>query len=436
MSDIPIVERAGDDVIARLGEQPISIAQFCADIAAVADALPDTSFVANLCQDRYTFSVCFFAALTRRQTNLLPGRREPQAATQLRADYPACAIVSDRDSAGIDALIELQAGCNGTMASAACPGEHDAAIVFTSGSTGVPQAHHKSWRMLATWRSVHQRYLPGVPDLPRGMVATVPSWHMYGLEWAMLLPTVAPLTLYCGADFYPQDVAAALAGFEQPSILVSTPVHLRALRKLEQPPANVETVMSATAPLDATLIQQIETTLHTQLYEIYGCSEVGSLAYRYPGRNPAWQFFDCFDVQFQGGEITINHPELPAAVTLADQFRPVHSNLFVLEGRNTDIVKIGGKRESLANLNNVLLGIAGVEDGVIYDPGQFGAVETGRLAALVVAPELDNNGLRKALAGQLDTAFIPRPIRFVTHLPRDRTSKLKHAELRELIRSA
>jgi len=436
MNSISLVERAGDDIIARRATQPISVAQFCADIAFVADALPDAAFIANLCQDRYTFSVCFFAALLRRQTNLLPGRREPQAAHELRGSYPNCTIISDQDCSGIDAHIQLQAGGNGETASDSCPAEHTAAVVFTSGSTGEPQAHRKSWRMLATWRAVHQRYLPGQPRQPKGLVSTVPSWHMYGLEWAMLLPTVAPLTLHCGADFYPQDIAAALAEFKQSSILVSTPVHLRALRNLTQPPANVETVMSATAPIDDALTRQIEQTFNTQVYEIYGCSEVGSLAYRYPSRSRSWRFFDCFDLQFNNGEITVNHPELPAAVTLADQFRQLDDARFELEGRNTDIIKIGGKRESLANLNNILLTLDGVEDGVLYEPRHYGAADTGRLAALVVAPGLDSNTLRKALARQIDAAFLPRPIRFVENLPRDSTSKLRHAELAELIRSA
>ncbi len=436
MSSIPLVARAADEVITRVGGRDIRVARFCADIACVAQILPNASYVTNLCQDRYTFTVSFFAALLRQQTNLLPARREAQASQALKQRYPDCVVISDQPGAGIDACIDIEAGANGEASSASCPGAHTAALVFTSGSTGEPQVHSKSWRMLDTWRRVHQRYLPGPAEQSRGLVATVPSWHMYGLEWAMLLPTIAPLTLHCGADFYPQDVATALTEFQHSSVLISTPVHLRALRKLTQPPANVDTVMSATAPLDDTLTQQIESMFDAQLFEIYGCSEVGSLAFRYPSRKTAWRFFDCFELCIEGSSLTVNHAALPAAVTLADHFSQTAPDLYELEGRHTDIIKIGGKRESLAHLNNILLAVDGVDDGVVYDPSQYGIDATGRLAALVVAPELDSSTLRKALAQQIDTAFLPRPIRFVAHLPRDNTSKLKHAELSELIHSA
>jgi len=289
--------------------------------------------------------------------------------------------------------------------------------------------------MLDTWRHVHQRYLPGAGSPPRGLVATVPSWHMYGLEWAMLLPTVAPLTLHCGADFYPQDVAAALRAFDGPAVLVSTPVHLRALRKLTRTPDNVDLVISATSPLDTALTAAIEEKFHTRIFEIYGCSEIGSLASRMPATDPGWTFFDCFEITFDDGSIVVDHPQLPAPVPLADRFRQLDAEHFSLEGRSSDLVKIGGKRESLANLNNLLARIPGVEDGIIYDPTAFGLPDNGRLAALVVAPQLDGNQIRQALAQAVDAAFVPRSVRMIDALPRDNTSKLRHAELARLIKA-
>ena len=356
MTAIPLVERAPQEAFARVGDRDISVAAFCADIEHIAAQLPETQFVINLCEDRYFFTAGFFAALARGQTNLLPSRRELQFVRELANDFAPCAIISDSPTAGIDACIELQPGANGKAASPMCDAEHRAAIAFTSGSTGEPQAHSKSWRMLDTWRKVHQRYLPGSSSAARGLVATVPSWHMYGLEWAMLLPTVAPLTLHCGADFYPQDVSAALSGFAQPSVLVSTPVHLRALTKQPRLPGNVSLVLSATAPLDDALTRKVEKGFGAQLFEIYGCSEVGSLASRFPGRSTLWTFFDCFSINFQDGAITVDHPELTENVILADRFKRHPQDQYELEGRNSDIVKIAGKRESLANLNGVLLG--------------------------------------------------------------------------------
>ncbi len=193
------------------------------------------------------------------------------------------------------------------------------------------------------------------------------------------------------------------------------------------------TVLSATAPLDDKLIKQVEGSLNAELFEIYGCSEVGSLASRFPSHDKAWQFFDCFDLTYREGSVTVEHDTLLASVTLADQFKQLDAERYEFEGRNLDIIKIGGKRESLANLNQVLLNISGVEDGVIYDPARYGLADTGRLAALVVSSELTGGNIRSALAREIEPAFMPRPIRIVEQLPRDTTSKLKQADLAQLI---
>jgi acyl-coenzyme A synthetase/AMP-(fatty) acid ligase len=431
MNSLALVERPRSEPFARRGEQTITVGQFCADVACVARALPEGDHLINLCQDRYRFTVTFFAALVRGQTNLLPARRDDAELARLQHDYSQSFTVSDDLSAGADVHLKFEPGRNGDSESPRCAPQAIAAIAFTSGSTGEPQAHHKSWQMLDTWRHVHYRYLPD-RELDCGLVATVPSWHMYGLEWALLLPTIAPLTLYCGADFYPQDVAAAMNAFDEPVILVSTPVHLRALCKSTTSRRTLKTIICATAPLAARLAAQFEQHFDSRVFEIYGCSEIGSLACRYPTEGETWSFFDCFKVNLNHERITISHPHLQKDVVLADAFAQTEAGQYRLLGRTSDLIKVAGKRESLAHLNTVLTGIAGIEDGVIYDPAALGLEETGRLAAFVVAPDLKTADIRAALAREIDSTFIPRPIRHVLRIPRDNTSKLKRAELKAL----
>ena len=126
-------------------------------------------------------------------------------------------------------------------------------------------------------------------------------------------------------------------------------------------------------------------------------------------------------------------PHLSVPVTLQDRFEQVSRQRFVLCGRTADVVKVGGKRESLANLNAALMAIPGVEDGVFYDPEQLGFASTGRLGAIVVAPKLKAAGIRAALGRRVGAAFVPRPLRLVAALPRGRTGKLEHRVLRQLL---
>ncbi len=432
MNTIPLVPRQAQEAFARRGDQVITVGEFCADVQAVADQLPPCRHLVNLCQDRYLFTATFFAAISRGQTNLLPAKRDPADIISLADRYPQTIIVSEQN---VDRghRITLEPGQQGTQSSPEADPGRIAAIAFTSGSTGEPQAHPKSWQMLDTWRRIHLAHLPD-SSRPQGVVATVPSWHMYGLEWAMLLPTLAPVTLFCGADFYPQDVMQAVAGLGLPTLLITTPVHLRALVKSSSVPDNINTVMSATAPLANDLVQQTESLFQADLLEIYGCSEIGSLAYRYPRSNEHWHFFDAFEISSDQGELVVDHPLLLQPVMLADAFSRHGKNSYQLLGRATDLIKVAGKRESLAHLNNILLSIPGIEDGVIYQPDHLGLGKSERLAALAVAPDLDAGRIRRELAQRVQTAFIPRPIQLVDKLPRDSTSKLKHHALRALVR--
>lgn len=437
-----VVERDSHAPFAYVAEarRMITVGEFAADIAACANNLPSRRYVINACTDRYRFAVAFFAAISRGQVNLLPSRRDSAGLEAARRHYGDCVVVADRAGADSQAAIDGPPGGRGTAAM--CEIDHGqlAAVVFTSGSTGTPKPHRKTWGLLDRFRKVHWRHLRralGETPPTFGLVATVPPWHMYGLEWSLLLPTTAPATLYCGADYLPRDVATAVQRFDSlPTMLVSTPTHLRALLKSGVHTGTIVATLSATAPLGNDLAAEVKAHIRGRLVEIYGASEIGSLAMRQPlGEPPTWQFFDCFDVTFDrdAGEVTVKTPYLSMPVTLQDRFEQASQQRFVLRGRAADVVKVGGKRESLANLNAALMAIPGVEDGVIYDPQQLGLPATGRLGAVVVAPELAAAGIRAELGKRVGSAFVPRPLRLVAALPRDLTGKLARQALQQLL---
>ncbi|TAM12673.1 MAG: AMP-ligase, partial [Rhodanobacter sp.] len=56
-----------------------------------------------------------------------------------------------------------------------------------------------------------------------------------------------------------------------------------------------------------------------------------------------------------------------------------------------------------------------------------------RVAALVVAPTLDEAAILAALRDAIDPVFLPRPLRRVAALPRNETGKLPRAALLALL---
>jgi acyl-coenzyme A synthetase/AMP-(fatty) acid ligase len=170
-----------------------------------------------------------------------------------------------------------------------------------------------------------------------------------------------------------------------------------------------------------------------EVIDMYGCSETGLLAYRFIMDRPEWRFFDEFRIKREGATTFVSADHLPETVELADLLEFRADGRFIIKGRDTDLIKIGGKRGSLGELTNRLLAIDGVHDAVIFQLSKPSESSEPRLSALVVAPKRTPGELRARLAEVIDPVFLPRPIRCVDALPRSSTGKLRQAELDKLV---
>ncbi|MFC7688908.1 AMP-binding protein [Paeniroseomonas aquatica] len=263
------------------------------------------------------------------------------------------------------------------------PAERVVAIGFTSGSTGTPTAHAKPWgALVAAAAAAAARFglRPG-DGPPTSIVATVPPQHMYGFETTMMLPLRAAVAIHAGASFYPSEVQEALAAVPPRRLLITTPLHLRVLLADGRRPPALSAVISATAPLAPEMAMAVERDWAAPMLEIYGATEAGSVASRRTAREEGW-------LPYAGTTVRDGVAEVPGlgAVPLADAVEPLADGRFRLLGRLADVVKLGGKRASLAELNRVLAGVPGVEDGVFLAPGDMENNPAARLSALVVAP--------------------------------------------------
>src|SRR5262249_37976567 len=148
-----------------------------------------------------------------------------------------------------------------------------AAFVFTSGSTGTPLPYRKTWGRLVNCVRIEAERLGLLDGRLHTIVATVPPQHMYGFESTVLLALQSGGALSAARPFYPADIAAELQSVPRPRILVSTPVHLRALLAAEIPLPPADLLMSATAPLSQNLAREVEERCGSRLLEIYGSTE-------------------------------------------------------------------------------------------------------------------------------------------------------------------
>ncbi|MEF8834437.1 MAG: AMP-binding protein, partial [Halofilum sp. (in: g-proteobacteria)] len=437
MTQLPLVDRPAEAVIAHCDGRAVTVAEFLAQASALADRLPARRYAINLCGDRYQFFVSFAAVMLARQTSLLPPNRLAATIVELRAEHPDAYVLNDDDAVydGGEHFDPRPLPAGERLASTATiDADHPAAIVFTSGSTGGSKALAKPWGTLLSGARINVAEMGLADGHARHLVATVPPQHMYGLETSILAPCVAPVAASAARPFTPLDIHDALAAVPAPRLLVSTPVHLRAIHDSGGELPALERIFSATAPLDVALARALEDEYATTLSEIYGCSETGSLARRRTSQDEHWRLFDGFELRVEGerGEVAADH--LPEPIVLQDRIE-LHGRYLRLLGRAEDLVNIAGKRASLNDLTRRLQGIPGVMDGVIFEPPVTGTGPVERLAALVVAPRLDASTLRRELLARIDEAFVPRPIRWVEALPRSETGKLARAAIMEAFES-
>ena len=435
---LPLLGHASPDAtLAWRGGERITVAHFLADVHRVAARMPRGGHVLNVCADRYRFTVGLAAGLLAGKVSLLPSTHTPETVRQLAAFAPDAFCLTDTLPCDIDLPQFHYPALPAAIHAGELPRiepQRLVAYVFTSGSTGVPVPHRKTWGALVRNIAAEADRLGLSADTPHTLVGTVPPQHMYGFESTVLLALRSGGAFWAGRPFYPADIAAALDAVPHPRVLVSTPFHLRTLLAAELPLPRADLVVSATAPLSGNLAVEIESRLQGPLIEIYGCTETGQTATRRTAQSAEWQLFRDVRLTVEDGKVWAHGGHVEQPTVLSDVIEPTAGDRFLLHGRSADLVNIAGKRSSLGYLNHQLNAIPGVLDGSFFMPDAEQADGVTRLSAIVVAPGLDPASLLRALRERIDPLFLPRPLVFADALPRNATGKLPRAALEALQR--
>ncbi len=421
--------------------RPVTARELMQKVVAVSRALPDGRNLINLCEQRDNFLIACCAALVRGHTNLLPSSRAEAVVDEVEALNPGSyrcddELVRNACERGTDAPEIDNSFCAFEL-----PGSHVAVKAYTSGSTGTPQAHTKLWRSFSRSSALNAMRMreclePVYGPAQPWIVATVPPQHMYGLETSVLLALLSDMAVHAGRPLFPADIAAALEEVPEPRVLVTTPVHMRAIVASGQRFPRVALVLSATAPLDAALAKQIEDQLDTTLLEMFGSTETCVIATRRTSSEQSWHLYPEVLLEPDADGVNVNAPWFAEPMRLQDVIERSPGNRFTIVGRNSDMVDVAGKRASLADLTRRLLAVPGVQDAVVFQPDAGGSGVVKRVAALVVAPSLTAEAITEQLAHSVDSAFIPRPLIRVEALPRNEVGKLPRERLLAALRGA
>lgn len=440
MRKIAFLCHTREAIVAYRGTRAITAQQFLTDAARLASMLPEGRHVLNACSDRYQFAVGLAACLIENRISLLPPTYVPEMIRYLKEFAADAFCLTDNAACDIDLpLVHLPASlarqtgiCD--IPTLAC--DQQVAYVFTSGSTGTPIPHAKTWGPLVTNVRAEATRLRLTATGPQHvLLATVPAQHMYGFESSVLVALQSGQAFCAEKPFYPADIAHALAAVPRPRVLVTTPVHLRALLAYPIDLPAVDMVLCATASLESSVAAATEARLNAPLIEIYGTTETGQIASRRTSQSPNWQLWPGIELAQNHGATVAQGGHIEIPVQLGDLVEILDNDEFLLHGRVQDLINIAGKRSSLAYLNHQLMAVSGVIDGVFYvrkDGGALSQTGTTRLAALVVAPGIAVASIMRSLRNRIDPVFLPRPLQTVERIPRNSTGKITASALNQL----
>lgn len=347
-----------------------------------------------------------------------------------------------------------------------------AAILYTSGSTGVPKGvvlGHDNMRAAVQAISAYLAYRED--DV---VLAALPMSFDYGL-YQMLLAFAAGARLVLEPSF--TLLARVLARMEREGVTVlpGMPTVFALLARMDAMQAlhrhrldAVRMVTSTGARLAASQIDWLRLNFPAaQIFSMYGLTECKRCSYlppqdlqRKPGSvgiaMPGLRFWVVDDAgrrlpPGQLGELVVQGPTVMRgywgdARATALRLRATQEGVALHTGdlcciddegyltvvrRMDDMIKSRGERVSPREIEDALLAVAGIRQAAVV--GVPDEVQGQALKAVLVVDAqalLDEDGVRQALRGRLEQRLMPTHIEFRTALPLGPTGKIDHAALR------
>ncbi|TPV96805.1 MAG: AMP-binding protein [Myxococcales bacterium FL481] len=397
---------------------------------AVAGQLPgvgaDEAAVSIDVQGRLGFVVALLGAWLRGYVVRLGA---PRAATDAESGSADQWIHDGDRSTGVDIRMVLRdrAGPRGASnASIVLPAGQRLVSLWTSGSTGEPQLHHKDARQLLGEAEMLREAF-GLQRADR-LLATAPPEHVYGLLFGVVLPLVSGSSFVDASPLQPTAVAAVRRAATA-NVLVSVPAHLRALVSLGPHELDgLRRVFSSGAPLLSDTARSLHQRHQVTVTEVLGSTETGGIAWREQvAADTRWRALPGVKLQQDdAARLVVASPFLPDGIdrwTSAEHVTFASDGGFVHHGRIDGIVKVAGKRVALAELERALFAMPGVTDAAVAAREISGARGT-EIAALVVGDRLDAAGIRAALLRRFDRVVVPRRVAVVDRVPRGANGKV------------
>ncbi len=451
--------RAPDHVVAFDSEGVRVWAEFATAVAALSARLAaaDASRWLVYLEDSYAFAVSILAVAHSGGVAVLPPNGQPGTLQRL-GELADGFLVEDSGRLGSVVGLVIDQPLRATDLPVANLGSLDSTApfveFFTSGTSGGNKRLPKRLCHLDDEVGVLEGVFGGeIGDA--WVVSTVSHQHIYGSLFAVLWPLVAGRPFSTRPYLHGSEVVGRLV--EQPSVLVSSPVQLKAMADSEVlAEVSPAAIFSSGAPLDERTACAVASVAGVAVSEIFGSTETGGVGWRRrpDGGEVSWRPFPGVAIDRDGegrlavtsrfvsvGEVDQVCDDGPSRFAMGDLVEIDAEGGFSLKGRADRVVKIGSKRLSLPDMESELARHPWVTEAALVVSRR--GLESRVSAAVVLSEDgrarLSEDGrgeagkaLAKALSPYFDRVLLPRAWRFVDRLPRTGQGKLPDAAVRAL----
>jgi acyl-coenzyme A synthetase/AMP-(fatty) acid ligase len=442
---------ASDSVIAYRKGKSIPLHEFSAHIASLCATLSgreERSWIL-FSEDAYLFATGFLALLHTGKTVYMP--HNAKAGTLAEMYQHAEAFIGDAEieTMGMPALpidgIGPHSGDTFTF------GNYDVCeiVIATSGSTGKPKLIRKRFKQLRAEVTAIQKTW-GERARDAVFLSTVSHQHIYGLLFRVLWPLVALRPLVAENFHYPEELLANIGQYT-PAVLISSPANLKALSLIEDTKTaagKLRMIFSSGGPLLLSVSQALQRMLDVPVVEVLGSSETGGVAHRIQVLSvdtpTPWTSLSGVSIDASGidAQLMVRSPYAGSDdwVAMGDTATIADDGRFVLGARIDRVVKVEGKRLSLAEMEGRLcdigliaearvLPVSGKRDaiGAVIVLSDAGQQYIGRYGKQPLTEYIRNE-----LLHYFESVVLPKKWRFVSELPVNEQSKVTHESLLSL----
>jgi len=313
---------------------------------------------------------------------------------------------------------------------ASLPASDDTILAFlTSGSTGAPKIVAKRDFQLQRQFDVEPAWL-GLSG-PIHTLSLVPAHHILGYIYGINMPASTGGRVVFPTGSSPHAWIDAVRR-ERPNVVVGVPLHYRLIGQALAAPLPEAVYLSSGGMLPRSVAEIFHKRAGWPIVQVYGSTETAGIATR-TGFGP-WNPLPGIEWRVRGldGRLVIRSAwqDPPSAWHHLDDLVETSEGGFALLGRSDSVVKVGGRRFSLAEIVQTAQSSPFVEQAHAVTYSRYGELAVALFVVRRQPTTLTPADIRSFMAEHLAPFKVPRTIRVLDELPSLGIGKVDDAALR------